>query len=168
MSFNITPVASGYQEIHPYSAMNIASVKIKTSPILMMRISLREWFISATNHLGPEGVATSPMRAMPNAHVFGGGSNEGSPTHPQKHGHWAMPFRRACFIYVPDIMLHIHTRWYRTQSSRKKRTMVKSRFLKWNRWHTHKYIDANETDGIYTYINADQLKVRDRATVGHR
>ena len=71
---------------------------------------------------------------------------------------WAMPFRRACFIYVPDIMLHIHTRWYRTQSSRKKRTMVKSRFLKWNRWHTHKYIDANETDGLYTYINQTSLK----------
>ena len=36
MSFNITPVASGYQEIHPYSAMNIDSVKINTS-LLMMR-----------------------------------------------------------------------------------------------------------------------------------
>ena len=30
MSFNITPVASGYQEIHPYSEMNIDSVKINT------------------------------------------------------------------------------------------------------------------------------------------
>ena len=35
MSFNITPVASGYQEIHPYSAMNIDSVKINTSLIIM-------------------------------------------------------------------------------------------------------------------------------------
>ena len=35
MSFNITPVASGYQEIHPYSAMNIDSVKINTSLIMM-------------------------------------------------------------------------------------------------------------------------------------
>ena len=35
MSFNITPVASGYQEIHPYSAMNIGSVKINTSLIMM-------------------------------------------------------------------------------------------------------------------------------------
>jgi hypothetical protein len=34
MSFNIFPVASGYQEIHPYSAMNIDSVKINTSLIL--------------------------------------------------------------------------------------------------------------------------------------
>ena len=35
MSFNTTPVASGYQEIHPYSAMNIDSVKINTSLIIM-------------------------------------------------------------------------------------------------------------------------------------
>ena len=35
MSFNITPVASGYQEIHPYSAMNIDSVKINISLIMM-------------------------------------------------------------------------------------------------------------------------------------
>ena len=35
MSFNITPVASGYQEIHPYSVMNIDSVKINTSLIMM-------------------------------------------------------------------------------------------------------------------------------------
>ena len=35
MSFNITPVASGYQEIHTYSAMNIDSVKINTSLIMM-------------------------------------------------------------------------------------------------------------------------------------
>ena len=35
MSFNITPVASGYQEIHPYSAMNIDSVKINTSLIMV-------------------------------------------------------------------------------------------------------------------------------------
>ena len=40
MSFNITPVASGYQEIHPYSAMNIDSVKINTSLLMM-----REWLI---------------------------------------------------------------------------------------------------------------------------
>ena len=40
MSFNITPVASGYQEIHPYSAMNIDSVKINTSLIMM-----KEWEI---------------------------------------------------------------------------------------------------------------------------
>ena len=38
MSFNITPVASGYQDIHPYSAMNIDSVKINTSLIMM-----KEW-----------------------------------------------------------------------------------------------------------------------------
>ena len=35
MSFNITPVASGYQEIHPYKAVNIDSVKINTSLIMM-------------------------------------------------------------------------------------------------------------------------------------
>ena len=40
MSFNITPVASGYQEIHPYSAMNIDSVKINISLIMM-----KEWHI---------------------------------------------------------------------------------------------------------------------------
>ena len=40
MSFNITPVASGYQEIHPYSAMNIDSVKINTSLIMM-----KEWYV---------------------------------------------------------------------------------------------------------------------------
>ena len=35
MSFNIIPVASGYQDIHPYSAINIDSVKINTSLIMM-------------------------------------------------------------------------------------------------------------------------------------
>ena len=45
MSFNITPVASGYQEIHPYSAMNIDSVKIKTS-LVMLRECLIMFSIS--------------------------------------------------------------------------------------------------------------------------
>ena len=40
MSFNITPVASGYQEMHPYSAMNIDSVKINTSLIMMKECSI--------------------------------------------------------------------------------------------------------------------------------
>ena len=40
MSFNITSVASGYQEIHPNSAMSIDSVKINTSLIMM-----KEWII---------------------------------------------------------------------------------------------------------------------------
>ena len=35
MSFNIIPVASGYQEIHTYSALNIDSVKINTSLLTM-------------------------------------------------------------------------------------------------------------------------------------
>ena len=43
MSFNITPVASGYQEIHPYSAMNIDSVKINTSLIMMKECEIRAW-----------------------------------------------------------------------------------------------------------------------------
>ena len=45
MSFNITPVASGYQEIHPDSAMNINSVKINTSLIMM-----KEWWIFLNLH----------------------------------------------------------------------------------------------------------------------
>ena len=40
MSFNITPVASGYQEIHPYSAMDIDSVKINTSLIMMKECAI--------------------------------------------------------------------------------------------------------------------------------
>ena len=35
MSFNIIPVAGGYQEIHLYSGMNIDNVKINTSLIMM-------------------------------------------------------------------------------------------------------------------------------------
>ena len=31
MSFNIIPVASEYQEIHPYSVVNIDNVKINTT-----------------------------------------------------------------------------------------------------------------------------------------
>ena len=41
MSFNITPVASGHQEIHPYSAMNIDSVKINTSLIMMKECDIQ-------------------------------------------------------------------------------------------------------------------------------
>ena len=40
MSFNITPAASRYQEIHPYSAMNIDIVKINTSLIMMKECKL--------------------------------------------------------------------------------------------------------------------------------
>ena len=40
MSFNITPIASEYHEIHPYSAMNIDSVKINTSLIMMKECQL--------------------------------------------------------------------------------------------------------------------------------
>ena len=50
MSFNITPVASGYQEIHPYSAMNIDSVKINTSLIMM-----KEWVGLDTPGKGTKG-----------------------------------------------------------------------------------------------------------------
>ena len=35
MSFEIIPVESEYQEIHPYSAMNIDSVKINTLLIMI-------------------------------------------------------------------------------------------------------------------------------------
>ena len=52
MSFNITPVASGYQEIHPYSAMNIDSVKINTSLIMM-----KEWVVH-------------PLRPRPNTSLL--------------------------------------------------------------------------------------------------
>ena len=38
MLFNITPVVSGYQEIHPYSAMNI---EINTSLIMMKECVMR-------------------------------------------------------------------------------------------------------------------------------
>ena len=38
MSFNITPAASEYQEIHHYGVVNIDSVKINTSLIM-----IREW-----------------------------------------------------------------------------------------------------------------------------
>ena len=48
MSFNITPVASGYQEIHPYSAMNIDSVIINSSLIMM-----REWVVQGVFFTGP-------------------------------------------------------------------------------------------------------------------
>ena len=101
-------IEKGVRAAAVHSAVNIDSVKIKTSPILMMRISLREWFISATNHLGRAGDATSPIWAMPNAHVFGGGSNEGSPTHPQKHGqclfveHVSYMYQISCYISIPD------------------------------------------------------------------
>ena len=40
ISFNIIPVASGYEEIHLYSGMNIDNVKINTSLIMM-----KEWVI---------------------------------------------------------------------------------------------------------------------------
>ena len=35
MSFNIIPVASGYQEIHPFSVINIGSVKINTDETMV-------------------------------------------------------------------------------------------------------------------------------------
>ena len=53
MSFNIIPVASGYQEIHPYSAMNIDSENINTSLIMM-----KEWSIKVC--IPPEEGAIAP------------------------------------------------------------------------------------------------------------
>ena len=55
MSFNITPVASGYQEIHPYSAMNIDSVKINTSLIMM-----KEWWIRQSRPQAPSKGRPAP------------------------------------------------------------------------------------------------------------
>ena len=45
MSFNIIPVASEYQEIHPYSVVNIDNVKINTT-------MMREWPIFKQAHMG--------------------------------------------------------------------------------------------------------------------
>ena len=47
MSFNIIPVATEYQEIHPYrlSVVNIYNVKIKTT-------MMREWPIFKQAHMG--------------------------------------------------------------------------------------------------------------------
>ena len=40
ISFDIVPVASEYQEIHPYSAMNIDSVEINISLIMMRELPI--------------------------------------------------------------------------------------------------------------------------------
>jgi hypothetical protein len=45
MSFNIIPVASEYQEKHPYGVENIDSVKINTT-------MMREWPILKKEHMG--------------------------------------------------------------------------------------------------------------------
>ena len=56
MSFNITPVASGYQEIHPYSAMNIDSVKINTSLIMMKECPIpNRWLLGSSSVMGYYG-----------------------------------------------------------------------------------------------------------------
>ena len=43
MSFNITPVASEYQEIHTFSVVNVSNIKINTK--------MREWPIFKQAHL---------------------------------------------------------------------------------------------------------------------
>ena len=52
MSFNIIPVASEYQEIHPYSVVNVSNIKINTK---MMRewpiFKQAEWPIFKQAHL---------------------------------------------------------------------------------------------------------------------
>ena len=55
MSFNIIPVASEYQEIHPNSAMNLDTVKINTS-LIMMRECLQDQWVDgvALKHLRQE------------------------------------------------------------------------------------------------------------------
>ena len=45
MSFNIIPVATEYQEIHPYSVVNVSNVKINTK-------MMREWPIFKQAHMG--------------------------------------------------------------------------------------------------------------------
>ena len=42
--FNIIPVASEYQEIHPYSVVNVSNIKINTK-------MMREWPIFKQAHL---------------------------------------------------------------------------------------------------------------------
>ena len=44
MPFNIIPVASEYQEIHPYSVVNVSNIKINTK-------MMREWPIFKQAHL---------------------------------------------------------------------------------------------------------------------
>ena len=41
MSLNIIPIATGYQEIYPYIAMNIDSAKINTSLVMMKECIIR-------------------------------------------------------------------------------------------------------------------------------
>ena len=45
LSFNIIPVSTEYQEIHPYSVVNIDNVKINTT-------MMREWPIFKQGHMG--------------------------------------------------------------------------------------------------------------------
>ena len=45
LSFNIIPVSTEYQEIHPYSVVNIDNVKINTT-------MMREWPIFKQAHMG--------------------------------------------------------------------------------------------------------------------
>ena len=59
MSFNIIPVASGYQEIHPYSAINIDSVKINTSLIMMKECTLH-YSYSLSLELGMLDLTSKP------------------------------------------------------------------------------------------------------------
>ena len=48
ISFDIIPVAREYQDVHPYSAMNIDSVIINSSLIMM-----REWVVQGVFFTGP-------------------------------------------------------------------------------------------------------------------
>ena len=65
MSFNITPVASGYQEIHPYSTMQIDSIKINTSLIMMKECTLH-YSYSLSLELGMLDLTLKPCIAITN------------------------------------------------------------------------------------------------------
>ena len=64
MSFNIAPVASGYQEIHPYSAMNIDSVKINTSLIMMKECPYTASSQDVSENIPPSALEISLVRGF--------------------------------------------------------------------------------------------------------
>ena len=72
MSFNITPVASGYQEIHPYSAMNIDSVKINISLIMMKECAMLIELNSDIRIYDVGGLSWSTTETKDKSHPAGG------------------------------------------------------------------------------------------------
>ena len=118
MSFNITPVASGYQEIHPYSAMHIDSVKINTS-LIMMKECLAPLMPKKSSQIEEK----NPLKLRKSLQIK------------KMHVNWENPQKIVKLLACHNFPILLHGRIVEKSCDRELNCQMKARSI-WLIWHT--------------------------------